>query len=96
MGITGAAPDGWGLNMRSNIMQFTIRMIVAFGIAIVGVIAVSDVVAYSSSAERAWVIKQETLTVERLCNTCHVTRNDVTGWSSLIAIVGRTLLKRLG
>jgi hypothetical protein len=62
MGIPGAAPDGWGLNMRSNIMQFTIRMIVAFGIAIVGVIAVSDVVAYSSSAERAWVIKQETLT----------------------------------
>jgi hypothetical protein len=36
------------------------------------------------------------LVVERLCNTCHVTRNDVTGWSSLIAIAGRTLLKRLG
>jgi hypothetical protein len=62
MGITSAALDGWGLNMRSNIMQFAIRMIVAFGIAVVGVIAISDVVAYSSSAERAWVIKQETLT----------------------------------
>jgi hypothetical protein len=42
--------DG-GLNMRSNIMQFAIRMIVAFGIAVVGVIAISDVVAYSSSDE---------------------------------------------
>jgi hypothetical protein len=61
MGITSAALDGWGLNMRSNIMQFAIRMIVAFGIAVVGVIAISDVVAYSSSAERAWVIKQEAL-----------------------------------
>jgi hypothetical protein len=51
MGITSAALDGWGLNMRSNIMQFAIRMIVAFGIAVAGVIAISDVVAYSSSDE---------------------------------------------
>lgn len=48
--------------MRSNIVQFAIRMIVALGIAVVCVIAIGDVVAYSSSTERAWVIKQETLT----------------------------------
>ena len=48
--------------MRSNILQFTIRMVVALGIAVAGVIAINDVVAYSSSVERAWVIKQETFT----------------------------------
>jgi hypothetical protein len=62
MGTSSAAPDGWGLAMRSNIMQFTIRMSIAVGVAVVGVIAISDVVAYSSSVERVWVIKQETLT----------------------------------
>jgi hypothetical protein len=60
MGTTSAAPDGWGLTMRSNLMQFTIRMIVALGIAVVGIIAIGDVVAYSS-VERPWVIKQATL-----------------------------------
>ena len=45
--------------MRSNIMQCTIRMIVALGIAVVGIIAISDVITYSSSVERAWVVKQE-------------------------------------
>ena len=35
------------------------RSRVAMGIAVVGVIAIGDVVAYSSSVERAWVIKQE-------------------------------------
>ena len=59
MGTTSASPDGWGLTMRSNIMKCIIRMIVALGVAVVGVIAVSDVVAYSSSVERAWVIKNE-------------------------------------
>jgi len=44
-----------------NIMQSTIRMIVAFGIAVVGIITLSEIVAYSSSVERAWVIKQEGL-----------------------------------
>jgi hypothetical protein len=44
--------------MQSNIMQFTIRMVVAFGIAVFVVIAISDVIAYWSSAERAWVIKE--------------------------------------
>jgi hypothetical protein len=48
--------------MRSNIMQFTVRMIVALGIAVVSVIAISNIVAYSSSVERAWVTKQATLT----------------------------------
>ena len=48
--------------MRSNIMQFTIRMIVAIGIAVVSIIAIADVVTYSSSDGRAWVTKQETLT----------------------------------
>jgi len=52
--------DG-GLIMRSNIVRYAKRMIVALGIAVVVVIAISDVVAYSSSVERAWVIK-ETLT----------------------------------
>jgi hypothetical protein len=52
--------DG-GLTMRSNIMRCIKRMIVALGIAVVVVIAISDVVAYSLSVERAWVIK-ETLT----------------------------------
>ena len=47
--------------MRSNIVQFAIRMIVALGIAVVCVIAIGDVVAYSSSTERAWVVKQEML-----------------------------------
>lgn len=59
MGTPSASPDGWGLTMRSNTMKCTIRMIVALGIALVGVIAVCDVVAYSSSVERAWVIKKE-------------------------------------
>jgi hypothetical protein len=36
--------------------------LVALGIAVAGVIAIRDVVAYSSSVERAWVIKKETLT----------------------------------
>jgi hypothetical protein len=64
--VTASAPqvphpmDG-GLTMRSNIMRCIKRMIVALGIAVVVVIAISDVVAYSSSVERAWVIK-ETLT----------------------------------
>jgi hypothetical protein len=48
--------------MRSKIMQCTIRMIVALGIAVTGVIAIRDVVAYSSSVKRAWVIKKKTLT----------------------------------
>jgi hypothetical protein len=47
--------------MRSNIMEFTARMIVALGIAVVSVIAISNIVAYSSSVERAWVTKQATL-----------------------------------
>jgi len=41
-------------------------------------------------------IEKFDVVIHRLCNICHVTRNDVTGWSSLIAIAGRTLLKRLG
>jgi hypothetical protein len=61
MGTASASPDGWGLTMRSNIMKCTIRVIVALGIAVVGVVLISDVVAYSSSVERAWVIKQDTL-----------------------------------
>lgn len=48
--------------MRSNIVRYAKRMIVALGIAVVVVIAISDVVAYSSSVERAYVIKHETLT----------------------------------
>ena len=36
--------------MRSKIMQCTIRMIVALGIAVAGVIAIRDVVAYSSAS----------------------------------------------
>jgi hypothetical protein len=47
--------------MRSRITRFTIRMVVAIGIAFVGVSAISSVVAYSA-VERAWTIAQETLT----------------------------------
>jgi hypothetical protein len=71
MGTASAAPDGWGLATRSKIMQCTIRMIVALGIAVVGVIAIRDVVAYSSSVERAWVIKKETLTSRAATRPVH-------------------------
>ena len=46
--------------MRSHITQFTIRMVVAFGIAFVGASAFGIVVA-DSAFERAQVIAQETL-----------------------------------
>jgi hypothetical protein len=46
--------------MRSSITQFTIRMVVAIGIAFVGVSAIGSVVAYSA-VERAWTMAQETL-----------------------------------
>src|SRR5262245_24479769 len=51
-------PMDGGLTMRSNIVRYAKRMIVALGIAVVVVIAISDVVAYSSSVERAWVINE--------------------------------------
>jgi hypothetical protein len=51
--------DG-GLIMRSRITQFTIRVVVAIGIAFVGVSAISSVVAYSA-VERAWTMAQEAL-----------------------------------
>jgi hypothetical protein len=47
--------------MRSSITQFTIKVVVVLGIAIVGIVAISSVVAYSA-VERAWTITQETLT----------------------------------
>ena len=47
--------------MRSGITQFTIRMVVAVGIAVVGIGVTGDVVAYSA-VERASVITQENLT----------------------------------
>jgi hypothetical protein len=46
--------------MRSHISQFTIRMVVASGIAFVGVSAFGIVVAHSAF-ERARVVAQETL-----------------------------------
>jgi hypothetical protein len=46
---------------NSSITQFTIRTVVATGIAFVGVSAIGSVVAYSA-VERAWTIAQETLT----------------------------------
>ena len=46
-----AHPTGWGLNMRSHITPFTIRMIVAFGIALVGTSAFGIVVATRHSSE---------------------------------------------
>jgi hypothetical protein len=46
--------------MRSYITQFTIRMVVAIGIAVVGVSAIGIVVA-DSAFERAQVIAQKTL-----------------------------------
>ena len=46
--------------MRSYITQFTIRMVVAIGIAVVGVSAIGIVVA-DSAFERARVIAQKTL-----------------------------------
>jgi hypothetical protein len=51
-------PMDGGLTMRSNIVRYAKRMMVALGIAVVVVIAISDVVAYSSSVERAWVINE--------------------------------------
>ena len=46
--------------MRSYITQFTIRMVVAIGIAVIGVSAMGIVVA-DSAFERAQVIAQKTL-----------------------------------
>ena len=47
--------------MRSGITQFTIRMVVPVGIAVVGIGVTGDVVAYSA-VERASVITPENLT----------------------------------
>jgi uncharacterized membrane protein len=53
-------PDDGGLTMRSRMTQFTIRMVVVLGIAVAGIVAVGNVVAYSA-VERAWAMTQETL-----------------------------------
>jgi hypothetical protein len=50
-----------GDTMRSSITQFTIRVVVAIGIAFVGINAIGSVVAYSA-VERAWMIAQESIT----------------------------------
>ena len=46
--------------MRSTITQFTVRIVVAVGVAFVGVSAIGSVVAYSA-VERAWTITQDTV-----------------------------------
>jgi hypothetical protein len=47
--------------MCSSIRQFTARMVVAIGIAVVGVVAIGSAAAYSA-VERARAITQENLT----------------------------------
>lgn len=61
MDTASVAPNGWGTAMRTSITQFTVRIVVVLGIAVVAIIAISNVVAYSG-VERAWTITQETLT----------------------------------
>ena len=50
-----------GIAMRSSITQFTIRVAVAIGIALVSISAIGSVVAYSA-VERAWMIAQDSVT----------------------------------
>ena len=61
---TLCSPNGWGPNMRSHITQFTIRMVVAIGIAFVGATAFGMVVAHSAF-ERAQVIAHFTKPVPK-------------------------------
>jgi hypothetical protein len=50
-----------GNTMRSTITRSAIRIVVALGLAFVGISAISSAVAYSA-VERAWMMAQEAVT----------------------------------
>jgi hypothetical protein len=57
---TAIGPKGWGTDMRIRIIQFSLKAVVAVGIALLGVNAIGGRVAYSA-VERAWAAGKEML-----------------------------------